>query len=155
GRLRSMAYDADGRETGETWYNADSSLAQRVTYSYDADSNRTSAANAAGAYSYAFDPLDRVTGVTEPFSLTLTYAYDAVGNRTLTQDSKGGVATYGYDAANRLTQQQLTQGGTAPLRVDYAYTGRDQPSTATRYSDLSGTTKVGSTSYSYDAVGRT
>ena len=127
--------------------------AAAVTYGYDAAGNLTSAANGAGAYTYAYDALDRTTPVQEPFGLSLTYAYDAAGNRTLTQDSQGGATTSVFDAANEVTSLQF--GGTAaPLRIDLTYTARGQVATETRYSDLAGTTKVGSTSYAYDAVGR-
>jgi RHS repeat-associated protein len=154
GRRRDQAYDANNRETGETWVNADTTVAQRVTYTYDADGNLTSAANGNGAYTYSYDAVGRQTVVQEPFGLTLTYAYDAVGSRTALQDSKGGVTTYAYDAVRRLTQVQLTQNAAAPLRMDLTYTSRDQVDTEIRYSDLTGSTKVGSTTYAYDAVSR-
>src|SRR5207249_11984232 len=44
--------------------------------------------------------------------------------------------------------------GTNPPREDPPYTNRDHIATETRYSDLNGNTKVGSTTYTYDAVGR-
>jgi YD repeat-containing protein len=44
--------------------------------------------------------------------------------------------------------------GQTPLRFDLAYTSRDQLSTLTRYSDLAGTTVVGTTAYGYDDAGR-
>src|SRR5262249_27149382 len=39
-------------------------------------------------------------------------------------------------------------------RFDYAYTSRDQVSSLTRYSDLAGTTVVGTTAYGYDDAER-
>jgi RHS repeat-associated protein len=154
GRQTTYAYDADNRETGETWHNADGTTQQLVSYGYDAAGRQTYAASAAGAYTYAYDALGRQTSVQEPFGLALTYAYDAVSNRTLMQDSKRGTTTFVYDAANRLTSEQFGGSGQTPLRIDFSYTARDQVQTATRYSDLAGTQKVGASSYTYDAVGR-
>src|SRR5205814_1134719 len=98
----------------------------------------------------AYDALNRVTAVQEPFSQTLTFSYDAAGNRTLVQDSQGGTTTTVYDDANRLTSRQSGGSGLTPVREDFTYTATHQLATTTRYSDLAGTTKVGSATYSYD-----
>jgi RHS repeat-associated protein len=125
-----------------------------LTFTYDAGNNMLTATNANGTYTFAYDALNRVSATQEPFGLTLTATYDAVSNRTKLQDSFGGVLTSVYDAANRLTSRQFGGTSQTPLRLDLTYTNRDQVASITRYSDLSGTTKVGSTSYVYDAVGR-
>jgi YD repeat-containing protein len=88
------------------------------------------------------------------WGLTLTFTYDAVGNRTRVDDSLGGVETSVYDAANRLTSRQFGGTGQTPLREDFTYTARDQLATATRYSDLAGTQRVGESAYTYDPAGR-
>jgi YD repeat-containing protein len=67
------------------------------------------------------------------------------------EDSEGGVTTSVYDADNRLTSRQFSDPDQAPLREDFTYTARDQMASATRYSDVAGATKVGSTLYTYDA----
>src|SRR5581483_7360636 len=54
---------------------------------------------------------------------------------------------------DRLTSRQFSD-GTTPLRYDFTYTARNQVATLIRYSDLSGTTKVGETDYTYDAAMR-
>jgi YD repeat-containing protein len=46
-----------------------------TSYTYDAAGNQTLAANNAGTYTMAYDSVNRVTNVKEPFSLSLTYAY--------------------------------------------------------------------------------
>ena len=56
-----------------------------------------------------------------------------------------------YDAVNRLVTIQFGGVSQIPMRVDLAYTARDQLASVTRYSDLAGTTKVGTTSMAYDA----
>jgi YD repeat-containing protein len=153
GRVKTDTYDADNRLLNETWVTAGTTT-NLQTYTYDGNGNRLTARDYNGAYTMAYDSLNRVTVVNEPFGLTLTYAYDAAGNRTQVQDSKGGVATSIYDGADRLVSRQFSD-GTTPLRLDFTYTARDQRATLTRYSDLAGTQVVGTTAYSYDDVGRT
>ena len=57
---------------------------------------------------YAYDPLNRLTGATYSTGESFAYQYDAVGNRTAyteTTPANGTRATqYEYDAANRLTK---------------------------------------------------
>jgi RHS repeat-associated protein len=153
GRVRNLSYDADNRQTGETWVTSGVTV-NTVTFTYDANGNQLTAANNNGAYTLSYDALNRVTTVAEPFGQSLTFAYDNVGNRTLVQDSKGGVATSVYDSANELTSRQFGGTGQTPLREDFTYNGTNQIATATRYSDLAGTTKVGVATYSYDADNR-
>jgi RHS repeat-associated protein len=68
------------------------------------------------------------------------------------QDSKGGITTMAYDAGNNLTTVQFTGQG-ATLSYDYAYTADNQIKSITRNSDLAGSSKIGSTSFTYNAVG--
>src|SRR5262249_16564697 len=70
---------------------------------------------------------------------------------TLRQDSLGGVQTSVYNAVGLLTSRQL--GGSNPVRADLGYTDRYQQSTISRYSDIAGTTVLGTTVYSYDDAG--
>ena len=81
----------------------------------------------------------------EPFALRLTFSYDAVNNRTLVQDSLGGVLTSVFDSLNRLSSRQFGGTSQTPLRMDLTYTAQDYVATQTRYSDLAGTNKIGST----------
>src|SRR5262249_58087786 len=101
-----------------------------------------------------YDAVNRVSTNQGEFGTTLTYTYDATGNRTKVQDSFGGVLTSVYNAVNLLTSRQFGGSGQTPLRLDLAYTPRNQVATVTRYSDLAGTTKIGDSAYSYDAAGR-
>jgi YD repeat-containing protein len=87
--------------------------------------------------------------VQEPFNLSLTYTYDAADNRTGVQDNEGGLATLTYDAANRPTNLKFT-GNSATISYDLSWTARNQLSGITRYSDITGTTKIGTTTFSYD-----
>jgi RHS repeat-associated protein len=153
GRRIDDAFDALGRLTAETW-TVSGSTTDSLSYGYDAVGNQTAASDNNGAYTMAYDALNRVTVTQEPFGLTLTSSYDAAGNRTLVQDSFGGVTTSLYDTAGRLTTREFGGAGQTPLRFDTTYTNRDQVAVVTRYSDLAGTTKVGESDYTYDGVGR-
>jgi YD repeat-containing protein len=115
-RRKDYTYDNADRLTLETWINAGSGTAQLLTYSYDNADNLLTAANAAGTTTLAYDSIDRVTKVQEPFAVTLTYVYDAASNRTVVQDNFGGFLTSTYDAANRLTSRQ-SNGGTGSARA--------------------------------------
>jgi hypothetical protein len=59
----------------------------------------------------------------------------------------------GYSSTH-LTTYQYNVSGVATLSLDLTYTARDQIATESRYSDLTGTTLVGTTSMSYDAAMR-
>jgi RHS repeat-associated protein len=67
---------------------------------------------------------------------------------------QNGTNAYTYDILNRVTK--LTQSGTGVTskRVDMTYNAVNQIATLNRYSDLTGTSSVANTSYSYDAAGR-
>ena len=152
GRRIDDAFDAVGRKLTESWYATGGAFSQAMTWTYDAVGNRLTAQAPAGSYTLAYDALDRVSAVQEPFGLSLTFAYDADGNRVGVADSKGGVQTSVYDAAGRLTGRLQTGNG-ATLRFDESYTVRNELAAEVRYSDLAGTTQVGETDRTYDADG--
>ncbi len=153
GRRRDRSYDNANRQSGETWVVSGSTV-NTLTFTYDANANHLTAASNAGTYTMAYDALNRVTVTNEPFGLTLTASYDAVGNRTQLQDSFGGIQSSVYDAADRLTSRKFGGASQTPLRIDLTYTNRNQVDTETRYSDLTATTKIGSSTFTYDAATR-
>jgi RHS repeat-associated protein len=65
-----------------------------------------------------------------------------------------GTNAYTYDILNRVTK--LTQSGTGVTskRVDMTYNAVNQLATLNRYGDLTGTSSVANTSYTYDLAGR-
>jgi len=79
---------------------------------------------------------------------------DQDGNRTGLTDSQGGLTSYVYDARDNLAT--LTQSGTGvnSKRVDFIYDGLGDLTSETRYSDLTGTNKVVTTTYGYDVAER-
>jgi RHS repeat-associated protein len=152
GRRRDLSYDALDRQIGETWVSG--STVNTLTYTFDAAGEMLTAADKNGAYTMAYDKLNRVTSQQEPFGQALTFTYDAASNRTLRQDSQNGLSTLTYDLLNRMTTYQFAISGTTTLSLDLTYTARDQVATESRYSDLAGTTLVGTTSMSYDPAMR-
>jgi len=69
----------------------------------------------------------------------LTYAYDAEDRPTPAGRLPGRVQTSTYNAVGLLESRRFGRSGQTPVRVDYTYTDRNQPSTVTRYTDLAGT----------------
>ena len=153
GRVREFGYDAAGRLTGETWKTGGGATVQAQSFGYDAAGNLTSAADPDGTYTVAYDKLNRAETVTGPWGLTLTFGYDPNGNRTSAADNKGATQTTAYDRLNRPTSRTLdTAAGDA--RVDTTYTAAVGVDVVTRYADLAGATKVGTTDTDYDGLNR-
>jgi RHS repeat-associated protein len=153
GRRIDYTYDNANRLTQETWVNADSSIADILTYVYDANGNLTQASNKAGTYTLSYDSLNRETSVQGLYNVTLTFVYDNAGNRTAVQDSYGGYLTSTYDNNNRLSTRSYTGQGTS-LSYDQVYDSAGYVTKVDRYSNAGGTTKVGESDYTYDSAGR-
>ena len=87
------------------------SSAHSVSYTYDADGNKTAMSDATGSSSYIYDPFGELTSADNGASQTVGYGYNADGDVTgityplpssatwATTDTVG----YGYDNADRLT----------------------------------------------------
>ena len=74
-----------------------------LRYGYDANGNRTRMSTPWGDFIYAYDKLDRLVSLTNPYGQTFTFAYDAAGRRTKKTYPNGIETTYAYDAASQLT----------------------------------------------------
>ncbi|WP_165234108.1 FG-GAP-like repeat-containing protein [Aquisphaera insulae] len=160
GRIYQYAYDADDRKVTEKWIPVGGGTATNtVTYTYDAAGRMTQVQDAASKDAFTYDNANRLltvddSGTTGLPQVTLTYGYDAASNRTSLSDSKGGLTSYTYDARNEVVT--ITQSGTSisSKRVDFAYDNARRMTTITRYSDLTGSTKVQTSAYGYDAGNR-
>jgi RHS repeat-associated protein len=153
GRRRDFTYDEVGRMLTEKWYAVGGALSQTQTWSYDAVGQMLTAQDPDGAYTLTYDGAGNVATVAEPFGLSLTFGYDAANNRTSVLDSQNGVTTVVFDALNRQTSEQIAGSGVSEMRFDTAYNERGERSSLTRYSDIAGSTVVGTTAYQYDADG--
>lgn len=124
-----------------------------------------------------YDPLDRITRLTDPKGLQThyiynalgdllqlnspdtggsTYSYDSGGNRTGQTDARGQASIYGYDALNRLTSVAFA--GAPALNVTYQYDtlpsacGSGETFALGRLSTI--VDGSGSTSYCYNRFGQ-
>ncbi len=128
-------------------------MVNQVTFTYDDKGNQLTAADAQGTITSSYDALDRLQVRTDVYGLTLTYSYDLADRTTLLQDSKGGLTTSVFDNANRLTSRQLSVAA-GTVRIDPGYNNRNELTSLTRYSDVAGSTVVGTTVYGYDDAGK-
>jgi RHS repeat-associated protein len=153
-------YDLLNREIGEAWLNASATTVGLLTFTFDPNDNLlTFAAPVSGTLTLpntttlTYDALDRLSTVQDAFGTLLTNTYDAADNRTMVQDLLGGLATRTFDVLSRLVTMSFS-GQSQTLREDFGYTVRDQVANQWRYSNLTGTTTIGYSTFTYDAVGR-
>ena len=78
-----------------------------TSYQYDARGNRTAVIDpvngASHPTSFAYDIMNRLTGITYPDGSTVGFAYDVRGRRTSSTDQNNRTTIYTYDDADRLT----------------------------------------------------
>ncbi|MEB2316137.1 MAG: DUF6531 domain-containing protein [Xanthomonadaceae bacterium] len=116
---------------------------QPTSFTYDANGNQTGTEDALGIQSqqafdpldrlrqtvqdvgdieaqtgFEYDPLDRLTRVTDPKGLDTGYAYDGLGNLTQLTSPDTGITTYAYDAAGNRSSQTDARGVTAAYSHD-------------------------------------
>ena len=167
GRVIEYDYDALHRRVEEQWLDDQQTVIRTLSFTYDAASQLTAAADPAASYDYQYDALGRRTSVTHDiaglgFPVVLASAYDAAGNRTslsATIDTTADFLNqYTYDALHRMTRiEQSGQSGgnaVAEKRIDLSYDAASQWQTITRYADLAGTKLVATSDYTFDAAGR-
>jgi len=153
GRAIEHTYNEAGKISSSVWKDATGATGNTLTYTYDNAGNRLTSADSVGTVTYTFDELNRVKTYTNVFGQTLTYSYDAEDHATRRDDSLGGVQTSTYNAVGLLTSRQFGGTGQTQVRVDFGYTNRYEQNSITRYSDLAGTTMLGTSVYSYDDAG--
>ena len=78
-----------------------------TSYQYDARGNRTAVIdpiNGSGhPTSFAYDIMNRLTGIAYPDGSSVSFGYDSRGRRTSVTDQNNRTTTYTYDDADRLT----------------------------------------------------
>lgn len=161
--VTTLEYDENGNQTG--LYGP---LGRNNTQNYDELQRLNGVVDPAyGLTTYGYDALDQLIAVTDPKGLTTSYTYnglgdlkqqvspdtgttintfDSGGNLKTSQDARNKTATYSYDALDRV------------IGVSYA----DQVIGYTYDQGLNGVGRLtgmfdgsGSTSWAYDALGRT
>jgi YD repeat-containing protein len=152
-RRRDFGYDLAGLLMSEVWFTSGSPV-QTQTFDYDAAGNLVVAADPDGTYTLAYDALNWVEHVDEPFGVSLTFGYDAAGNRTRVEDSLGGVTTVVFDARNLQVAEEV--GGSAmPIREERSYDAAGRLASTTRLAWASSAWEaIGTSTYDYDAASR-
>jgi RHS repeat-associated protein len=165
GGVATSTYDATNRLT-QTSYSGGAAT-PTVTYSYDADGNRTRMVDGAGTITYSYDNLNRLTGTARgtntfaygygpagellsrryPDGTTTSYGYDG-DLRLITANSGATVLAYSYDPAGELVQM------TRPAANGWAETRSYDPAgRLTQLKDGNGTDTLQQLDYAYDATG--
>jgi RHS repeat-associated protein len=143
--------DAGGRTTALRQYKGSSPTGayDEIQYAYDRLDRLTGMTDAAGnSWSYGYDLLGRQTSRTDPDAGTSTSTYDNAGQLTTTTDGRGEVLARVYDDLGRLTElhDDTTSG---PLRASYVYDtlAKGQLTSSTRH--------VGANAYTTTVTGYT
>src|SRR5882724_995007 len=138
----TIAYDNRSRVSSVT-----DVFGQVVSYSYDANSNRTQLnLNAAISATYQYDVLNRLTQLTDGGSLNTTFVYDATNKVTSRTLPNGILSTYQYDDVNRLTRLTHAKGANTLADFQYQFNAVNN---ITQMIDSTGTHN-----YSYDSLDR-
>ena len=148
----TYAYDAEGREIGETSYNSSGQVVNVQTKTYDANGDVLTASNDEGEYDFTYNAAGQLIHVVEPGGVWLTFGYNAVGDQTSVTDSFGDVEASTYDGNHQLESRTFVGQG-QEMRLDFTYTPEGQVATIIRFSDLAGTHEVAESFYSYDPLG--
>ncbi|MDA0632516.1 GH-E family nuclease [Nonomuraea sp. MCN248] len=111
---QTFTYDALDRLETHTLKSSSGAQLAKIAYGWDKDDNLTSKSTTgtagAGANTYGYDHVGRLTSWTAPDGTVTAYTWDAAGNRT-----GAGDKSYAYDQRNRLVSGDGT---------DYSYTAR-------------------------------
>ncbi len=92
-----------------------------INYGYDSNENLISISNASNhTYTRAFDSLNRLITLTDPFQHSTHYSYDVDSNLTSIRDARSIETTYVYDGFGQVIQETSPDRGTTVLYRDVA-----------------------------------
>lgn len=140
-RGKITTYERDGEQRLTAIVDA---LGGRSEFTYDEEGNRATLTNANGhVTTHTFDDAGNLLTVADPLGNTTAFAYDDGGRRVSRADAQLRMTTYAYDAIDRLIQVGYPDASTA------TFAHSDIPRQRTM------TDATGTTTWSYDAAGRT
>ena len=156
GRTNTYTYDVLDRLTSETWFEADGSVANTLSYSYDDIGNLLSAGDDYSQYTYTYDGLHRLTsndnaGTENLPNVVFTYDYDASSNRISISDNAGVEVLSEYDSRNQLSSRQWFGAEIDDASLTMSYDSRGLPTEIQRYGSLDGSNLVSGTEFTFDA----
>ena len=164
----ALTYDTAGRVASETTSAVGGSgiPTTGMTYTYDAVGGRLSATGPAGTTRYAYDSLERLTGVTDPAGGSFAVTYDSLGRPVGLARPNGVSDSMTYDTAGHLAgiQSQRAAGIVTASSYTVDPAGRrssvtDAGGAVTRYThDAFGSltsvaTSTATVAYTYDGRG--
>lgn len=160
GHVTRYVYDAVGNlrqkinangQTNVFIYNALNQLVGRqsalenVSFAYDPHGNPTNMVDSLGTTRQTFDPMNRLSSVTDPFGQTVSNTYNVAGWRTQITYPDGKTVQFSYDGNGRLTNATASAFGLSPAA--YRYDSRNNLTNASLPGGLSA-------AYAYDAMSR-
>ncbi len=158
GRQREFSYDSLGRLVSETW--VDQGVAVRtMSFEYDAVDQLTFSTDPAASYRKTYNALGGITSVDNLGTpgtprTVLSYTYDVDGRLLTASDQTGVTVSSTYNVAGGLASRSWSGPSLPPARVDLAYDLNGQLDQVTRFADLAGATRIGSTELDHDTLGR-
>ncbi|MES2790039.1 MAG: putative Ig domain-containing protein [Planctomycetota bacterium] len=158
GRVIEYSFDNLDRVSAERWLTG-GDVVRTFEFVYDAASNLMDASDLDSSYSYTYDALNRIvtsnnSGTPGAPSVTLTSSYDAAGRRTGVIDNSGVAVNSTYNTRGLLERRTWHGGGIDAAMLDFTYNNAGERVEINRYSDITGTTSIGRTTFDYDDQGR-
>jgi RHS repeat-associated protein len=149
----------------EQWLNSSSAVVNTIDLFYGQLGQLLASSDPTQAYKAVYNGVGNLTSTdsVEPNmpEVVLAVAQDALGNLAALDATIAGTAdfqnSYAYDGLGYLNLIKQTSGGgnvVADKRVDFTNLTNGQFDTINRYSDLTGTTLVALSSYTYDGAER-
>lgn len=120
GGLATDGYDADNRLVSVTYSQPTTGYqaAANLSYTYNANGERTQMTDGTGTTSYSYDPLGRLSSTTDGTGATTGYGYDADGNVISLTYPNGRSVSRGYDGAGEWSSVTDWQGHTTSFSYD-------------------------------------
>jgi len=157
GLTREFDYNAVNQLVAERWLDGPTVVNTR-SYTLSESGQILSESDNVSAYSYQYDPLDRLVRIDNLGTLgvphtVLTKEYDALGNITSTVDNTGFAVQSVYDPRSLLASR-IFQSPSSEARVDLSYLNTGKKSEISRFKDTLGTLEAFHTEKDYDLAHR-